>query len=129
MPPPRGSRRVFGQAMGKSKSSKSRYQQQFGGGSKAPAPSNTSSDDAALVAARRQARQQKVEQIDTQFGFETFAFQNSNDGESRQSRERRGWLFNVLPTTVGPQKKVAFSIENRMFSDFFLGNFSLTVKH
>jgi hypothetical protein len=90
--------------MGKPKSSKSRYQQQFGGGSKAPASSTTSSDDAALLAARRQARQQKGEQIDAQFGFETFAFQNSNVDESRESRERRGWLFNMLPTTVRQEK-------------------------
>lgn len=99
MPPPRGSRRVFGQAMGKPKNSSTRYQQQFGGGIKAKTP-NDSDDSNALLAAKRRAHQQKAEEIDAKFGYETFAFQNSNDSASREVLERRGWLFNMLPTTV-----------------------------
>ena len=114
MAPPKGSRRVFGQAMGKSKrggggSSSSSYQRQFGGGSKAkisPAGGggngdNTTTDDAnAILAAKRRIRQEKAEQIDEKFGYETFAFQNTNGVGSREVRERRGWLFNMLATTV-----------------------------
>jgi hypothetical protein len=106
MPPPRGSRRVFGQAMGKPKSKASantRYQRQFGGGGGGHskiASSSADDDTNALLAAKRRIRQQKAEQIDEKFGYETFAFQNSNGSESRERRDRRGWLFNMLPTTV-----------------------------
>ena len=113
MAPPKGSRRVFGQAMGKSKrggggSSSSSYQRQFGGGSKAkisPAAGggngdNTTDDANAILAAKRRIRQEKAEQIDEKFGYETFAFQNTNGVGSREVRERRGWLFNMLATTV-----------------------------
>ena len=111
MPPPKGSRRVFGQAMGKSKrGGGSSYQRQFGGGSKskiAPGDSNNNNntnksteDTNAILAAKRRIRQEKAEQIDEKFGYETFAFQNTNGSESREVRERRGWLFNMIPTTV-----------------------------
>jgi hypothetical protein len=88
--------------MGKPKNSNTRYQQQFGGGGKFKNASSSGSapDDSAVLAARRQARQQKAEQIDAKFGYENFAFHNSNGNESRESRERRGWLFNMLSTTV-----------------------------
>ena len=39
-------------------------------------------------------------QIDVKFGFEPFTFENTNGNESQQVREKRGWLFNMLPTTV-----------------------------
>jgi len=91
--------------MGKQKPQRSSYQRQFGGGGKSKL--NAGSDDkktddlSAILAAKRRARQQKAEQIDEQvFGFETFAFHNTNGAESREARERRGWLFNMLPTTV-----------------------------
>ena len=107
MPPPRGSRRVFGQAMGKGQPKRSSYQRQFGGGSNGNkstiannSNANNKMDDSALLAAKRRIRQQKAEQIDEKFGYETFAFENTNGAESRQARERRGWLFNMLPTTV-----------------------------
>lgn len=105
MAPPKGSRRVFGQAMGKSKrgGGGSSYQRQFGGGSKAkiaPGDSKSTEEANAILAAKRRIRQEKAEQIDEKFGYETFAFQNTNGAESREVRERRGWLFNMLPTTV-----------------------------
>ena len=116
MPPPRGSRRVFGQAMGKPKGrSGSNYQRQFGGGGSshskiAPASDSNNNnnnnnqksteDVNAILAAKRRIRQQKAEAIDEKFGYETFAFQNTNGSESRDVRERRGWLFNMIPTTV-----------------------------
>ena len=93
--------------MGKSKrgGGSSSYQRQFGGGSKAKTAASDSNsksteDMNAILAAKRRIRQEKAEQIDEKFGYETFAFQNTNGSESREVRERRGWLFNMLPTTV-----------------------------
>lgn len=107
MGPPSGSRRVFGQAMGKRKS-KSSYQRQFGGGSKKTHSLIAGSSDkggeennaSQILAAKRRIRQEKAEAIDEKFGYETFAFNNTNGADSQQVRERRGWLFNILPTTV-----------------------------
>jgi hypothetical protein len=101
MPPPSGSRRVFGQSMGRSSNGKSSYQRQFGGGKQGPSSNATAKDDGgALLAAKRRLRQQKAEQIDRKFGYETFEFHNTNDSDSGESRQKRGWLFNVLPTSV-----------------------------
>jgi len=115
MPPPSGSRRVFGQAMGKPKErggSGSNFQRQFGGGGGKSSSSSSNNnnnnynsnqskeDVSAIMAAKRRIRQQKGEIIDEKFGYETFAYENTNGSNSRDVRERRGWLFNMLPTTV-----------------------------
>lgn len=107
MPPPSGSRRVFGQSMGGKRSS---YQRQFGGGGNkkhtqiadSAKGGNEKVDMAALAAVQRRIHQQKSEQIDKVFGYEQFEFRNTNDAnnESSETRERRGWLFNMAPTTV-----------------------------
>ena len=105
MAPPSGSRRVFGQSMGKSKKRSTNYQRQFGGGGgknqhSLIASSSSSASNEETLAAKRRIRQQKAERIDEKFGYETFAFENTNGTDSQQIREKRGWLFNILPTTV-----------------------------
>ena len=86
--------RVFGQAMKK----QSRYQRQFGGkGGKAPPSLDTKAEEAA---ARKRLRQEQGEAIDVRFGYnrlEDHFLDSSSDGAPI---ERRGWLFNMLATTV-----------------------------
>lgn len=96
---------VFGQTLRKKPS---RYQQQMGlggggtyrgrtnhGNSSSVEVSQQQIDQhAALVAERRRQKQQISEQVEKTFGVEIFA----SDNEKESSR--RGWLYNVAPTTV-----------------------------
>jgi hypothetical protein len=120
-----GSSKVFGQAMKKSKrSSGSNYQRQFGGkgnnknkknndtvyrSADATSDSNANNDSkAAELAQWRRMKQAKGEALDKAFGTERFAPLNQTttivtkaaSKEPEQEQSRRGWLYNILPTTV-----------------------------
>jgi hypothetical protein len=91
---------VFGQTMKKSNKN-SRYQRQFGNGNKGKSKSATvyksaSADDPA--AARRRYKQEQGQQIDRKFGYEKFSL--TNNAQQQGELSRRGWLFQMLPTTV-----------------------------
>jgi hypothetical protein len=101
------SNQVFGQTMKKKSTSGSRYQRQAGNGGGGGLKSNktvyksadASKDDAEDPAvARRRFRQQQGQEIDKRFGYEKFALSANN--KTTQSASRRGWLFQMLPTTV-----------------------------
>jgi hypothetical protein len=110
---PGGGNQVFGQTM-KKKASKSsagsRYQKQFGNGNKGGSKSNPSTvyrsasnnndDGSDPAAARRRFKQQQGQEIDKRFGYEKFALSANNNIAGSQSTSRRGWLFQMLPTTV-----------------------------
>lgn len=98
--------RVFGQAMKKSQKS-TRYQRQMGANNKNSDNNNSHShsaiedSDAAArddAVARRRARQEQGEAIDVQFGYERL--EDKPLDPNLPPVERRGWLFNMLPTTV-----------------------------
>jgi hypothetical protein len=83
--------RVFGQATKK----QSRYQRQMGGKSKAAMSPSMQDAKAEEAAARRRLRQEQGEAIDTKFGYKRL-----EDQFADSPIERRGWLFNMLATTV-----------------------------
>jgi hypothetical protein len=83
--------RVFGQAQKK----KSRYQRQMGDKSKAAMSPSMQDAKAEEAAARRRLRQEQGEAIDTKFGYKRL-----EDQYEDSPIERRGWLFNMLATTV-----------------------------
>lgn len=117
------SRQVFGQTMRKKSSSSSanrnsQYQRQFGGGGRrkgtgiGPNYSSSAPDDFDAAAKRRQ-RQIVGEEIDARFGMERFTARNQHSHNSSHhstrshvthnsnvEQSRRGWLFNILPTSV-----------------------------
>ena len=111
--------------MGRNNNSRSSYQRQFGGGGKQHSQIADSKeveiDRAALAAAQRRIHQQKSEAIDKLFGYEQFEFRNSNDSnnDSNETKERRGWLFNMAPTTVRSTGILFVSVWRRS-SDLFL---------
>jgi len=89
---PSGDKRVFGQV---NRRGYNRYQRQLGNKTYNKA---TSSEENELVIKRKEYRQKrKVEgdALDERFGFGRFMNNNSNDRKSR-----RGWIFNILPTTI-----------------------------
>lgn len=90
--------RVFGQAMKK----QSRYQRQLGGGGKGKEASIPSTQDAKAeeAAARRRLRQEQGEAIDIKFGHKRLEDQFADSSPDGSAMERRGWLFNMLATTV-----------------------------
>lgn len=102
-PPSRGP--VFGQAMQKRKGGgKSNYQRQFGGGGATTyrqAPKGTDYEAAAAEskADYRRRKQAQGDLVDESFGVEKFSFQNVKSIDPKDL-QRRGWLYNVLPTTV-----------------------------
>ena len=109
MAPPTASRQVFGQTMRKKNEGNrgggaSRYQRQFGGGKNSGAvmSSRTSDADEASKALRRRQKQAKGEAIDEAFGMEKFTVSaSSTAGKAMQGRrQRRGWLYNMMATTV-----------------------------
>ena len=110
--------------MGRNDKGRSSYQRQFGGGGKQHSQIADSKeveiDRAALAAAQRRIHQQKSEEIDKVFGYEQFEFRNSNDAnnDSNESKERRGWLFNMAPTTVNNLHCVVCD-DMESSSDFF----------
>lgn len=89
-------RKVFGQSMQK----KSSYQRQFGGSSTSFQSGDT--DDAAakaaLAAERRKRKQVAAEKVEKAFGIDRFV------SDKEKTKPRRGWLYNVLPTTVRIQQ-------------------------
>jgi len=105
MAPP--ARQVFGQTMHKKKKGRSNYQRQFGGGGghkSNPATvyrSGGGDDDAQQQSKSEKAaeyRRQKIEtakQVEAHFGIERFVL-----ADNQQVAERRGWLYNLVPTTV-----------------------------
>jgi hypothetical protein len=110
-----GSRRVFGQSMGKKQGrGGSNYQRQFGGGGKSGNSFNANSNnngtnnpesEAARQAARRRLRQEQGEAIDAKFGYHRLEDvpqqqQQQPHGGGSDIVQRRGWLFHMLPTTV-----------------------------
>jgi hypothetical protein len=105
MAPGGGGQQVFGQTMKKKKSSgpSSRYQKQAGNNyqqKKTVYKSAADTDDAANdpAVARRRFKQQQGQEIDKLFGYEKFALSNNNNEPN--SASRRGWLFQMLATTV-----------------------------
>ena len=110
-PPPR---QVFGQTMRKKKrqqgggggGGRSNYQRQFGGSHKSN-PSTVyrsavddsqqhKSQSESTAAEYRRQKTETAKQVEADFGIERFILHNDN----QQSSERRGWLYNVVPTTV-----------------------------
>ena len=89
--------RVFGQAMKKSQNS-SRYQRQMGNQTSHSATEDPEASARDEAAARRRARQEQGEAIDIKFGYERL--EDMPEDPSRPPVERRGWLFQMLPTTV-----------------------------
>jgi len=104
---------VFGQTMSKGNNSRkgrrssrgsTRYQRQFGGGRRyLPSLDGGGDDDdgnkeqaAAKAAARRRARQLAGEEVDAKLGLKKFV---ATPG-STETKERRGWLYNLMSTTV-----------------------------
>jgi hypothetical protein len=106
MAPP--SRPVFGQTIQKRKGGKSNYQRQFGGGGKTATVYRSGDDSTATEASKaaaraeyRCAKQARGEALDKWFGMEWFALDTTMaHTNSDQKLQRRGWLFNMLPTTV-----------------------------
>ena len=81
-PPPK----VFGQTM--RKGGRSNYQRQFGGGGGSSSVYRTAKNNE-----NEEERRQKLErskQIEASFGI----------GTLDENETRRGWLYNVVPTTV-----------------------------
>jgi hypothetical protein len=99
-----GGNQVFGQTMKKKSTPSSRYQKQAGNNYQSKQTvykSAADTDDAATdpAVARRRFKQQQGQEIDKLFGYEKFALSNNNNNEPN-SASRRGWLFQMLATTV-----------------------------
>lgn len=88
-----GNGAVFGQAMRKSNKG-SRYQRQFGGSSRA----STVQDDMQRAAARRRQKIAINSKVDQAFQVEKF--QLSSNADASTTTTKRGWLYNILPTSV-----------------------------
>jgi hypothetical protein len=67
----------------------------MGGKSKAAMSPSMQDAKAEEAAARRRLRQEQGEAIDTKFGYKRL-----EDQFADSPIERRGWLFNMLATTV-----------------------------
>ncbi|KAI2497495.1 protein of unknown function (DUF1744) [Fragilaria crotonensis] len=85
--------RVFGQSMGKKRAAGSGYQRQFGGHSKRDADKSEEEVLAERRALYRRQRYEEGEALDVSFGYTRY------DHKSDE-KSRRGWIFNMLPTTV-----------------------------
>ena len=103
-----GGNQVFGQTMKKKSAPTSRYQKQAGNNYqskqtvyKSAADTDDSATDPAV--ARRRFKQQQGKEIDKLFGYEKFALSNNNNEPN--SASRRGWLFQMLATTVRNDNK------------------------
>jgi hypothetical protein len=119
-------KKVFGQtvqANGKGGSGASRYQRQFGNKGGGPSrrdddggggSASSSSSSAAQAAAAARIR---GEALDESFGIERFSWSTASHSHgARASRRsgplddaltRRGWLYNVLPTTVRTEQRLS----------------------
>ena len=101
--------KVFGQLMSKKGGGAStRYQRQFGGGGGKKRgslhpdlnePQDAKAREAAEAAARKRARQEQGEIIDAKFGYHRLEDQHIEPGVT-EIPSRRGWVFQMLPTTV-----------------------------
>jgi hypothetical protein len=83
-----------------------KYQRQFGsgvgrGGSSSSSSSNPTTQNQSGVAEQRRIRTEMIQSIEEKFGIEQFVASSSEDHHS-QRRQRRGWLYNLCPTTVRP---------------------------
>lgn len=100
-----GGGRVFGQAMKKKSSGRfnrggSNYQRQFGN-SKTVYRNPDAKTDQESRAERRRRKQAAGEVLDEVFGIERFAVSTQrSSARSDRDRRRRGWLYNILATTV-----------------------------
>ena len=97
MPPPK----VFGQTM--RKQGASRYQRQFGNNNNKHNTMYRSSGQHDNEAAdRRHRKEAAAVQVEKAFGMERFGLTTSMEeiATTGDARGRRGWLYNVLPTTV-----------------------------
>ena len=102
-----GSRQVFGQTMRKKSSSSSRYQRQFGNSAtvyRAATEQSEAERKAAMIAERRRKKQIASKEVEKAFRMETFGLIGAPI-DNEMSGSRRGWLYNVLPTTVSIGKK------------------------
>lgn len=97
--------KVFGQTLRKQKGP-TRYQRQFGGNHKSSSTVYRSGEEseaqrkAALLAERKRRKQAAGLAVEQAFGIDRFAL-TSAVSEQESGATRRGWLYNVLPTTVG----------------------------
>ncbi len=109
-------KRTFGQAYRSNKSSsssRSRYQRQHGSSydhSKRDRELTEEQEKAQRRLAQKLKRRKEDEDFDAKNGFERFCFANSfastdkegkatsSSKESGRMKERRGWIFNMLPT-------------------------------
>lgn len=112
-PPAAASRQVFGQTMHKKKGrggGGSNYQRQFGGkstgnpstvyrsgGGDGDGTEDGAAEKAAKLAEFRAKKLETAKQVETSFGLERFALEDNNN---QQRASRRGWLYNLVPTTV-----------------------------
>jgi hypothetical protein len=118
MAPP--SRQVFGQTM--KKKGGSNYRRQFGGSTGAQSYSssqktsdnNNKSSDTFNRTEYRRIKEAKGQAVDAKFGIERFGHDVNNNSDTNDFRindtndstnnttirQKRGWLYNVLPTTV-----------------------------
>ena len=100
-------KQVFGQTIQKGNANKQNYRRQFGGQVYRPTGNETTptkSNDASKADYRRM-KQARGEAFDKRFGMEKFAldgddYRTADHDKKHQPKEKRGWLFNVLPTTV-----------------------------
>lgn len=115
--------RVFGQAMSKRSNQSTRYQRQFGGGRQNHSQiASTGQQDREAeardeAAARRRLRQEQGEAIDLQFGYGRLEDQAVDP--ALPPVQRRGWLFNMLSTTV---RKTTFTKSYYVMQSTYLTN-------
>ena len=129
-PPGSSLRQVFGQTMYQKKKGgggKSHYQRQFGGsgGNLKSNPStvyrsgdtnnNNDSSDRTKSDSAAEYRRQKLEtakQVEADFGIERFVLL-----DNQQSAERRGWLYNLVPTTVRSRRLALIVQQFNLFNN------------
>ena len=116
--------KIFGQTMhrkqgGGGGTTGSSYQRQFGGGSsyrnnnhhRQYGSDYDDDDDRAMIQQQqqqqqhqqyRQRKQEMTLQLEQDFRIPTFSFDEHHQGSSssKSSSKRRGWLYNMIPTTV-----------------------------
>ena len=120
--------KIFGQTMHRKQGGgggTSSYQRQFGGGGGGGSSSSyrnnhhhrqygsnfdNDGDDRAMIQQQQQQQQQQYRQrkqemtlqLEQDFRIPTFSFDEHHQGSSssKSSSKRRGWLYNMIPTTV-----------------------------
>ena len=101
------SHKVFGQSMKRrSKTASTRYQRQFGNYGNSSRGTNNDGNNAgsvnaSLFAQMKRAKQLKGNALDREVAnLEEFVGGASSSNAEQGTQSRRGWLYNVLPTTV-----------------------------